>query len=71
MPVTRPHLSRTHLGLACGHVAPRPLTKVQPVRVPCSSCAAGRPAGKDVVEAMLREASGEERARWLELLKAS
>jgi hypothetical protein len=54
--ITRPHLSRFHVGLACGHVAPMPMAKKMPDRVPCWSCAEGRPADLEVVKAILEEA---------------
>jgi hypothetical protein len=57
--ITRPHLSRSHVGLACGHVAPRPLAKVIPLRLSCLGCAEGRPADREVLEAMIDEASPE------------
>jgi len=57
--ITRPHLSRHHVGLACGHVAARPLAKVIPLRLPCFGCAEGRPADREVLEAAIDEASPE------------
>jgi hypothetical protein len=58
--ITRPHLSRSHVGLACGHVAPRPGSKTPPLRLPCQACAEGRPADREVVEAVLDEANDDE-----------
>lgn len=58
--ITRPGLSRQHVGLACGHVAPRPLAKVMPRTVPCHGCADGRAADRAFIEAALEEASEED-----------
>lgn len=54
--ITRPHLDRHRVGLACGHTAPAPGAKKMPVSVPCFSCAEGRPADLEVVRAFLEEA---------------
>ena len=59
-PVTRPTLSRHHIGLGCGHVAPRPLAKVMPPRVPCLSCLADHPTDRELVLAALEDAGAED-----------
>lgn len=60
MLITRPALSRSHVGLACGHVAARPLVKVMPPRLPCIGCAEGRPTDRALIEAAIDDASGDE-----------
>lgn len=69
-PITRPRLSSTHLGLGCGHVAPRPLVKDRdlPRALPCWSCAAGLPTDFEMLEAAALEVTGEQRERLYELL---
>jgi hypothetical protein len=57
--ITRPHLSRTLVGLACGHTAPAPMAKKMPLSVQCWSCAEGRPSDLEMVRAFLEEASPE------------
>ena len=71
VPVGRPALSRTHAGLLCGHVAPRPLVKALPPRLPCLGCSEGRPTDRELVEAAIADSSAEERERYLELLTGS
>ncbi len=51
--VSRPRLSREHMGLACGHVLPRPLIKAPPPRVNCEACAAGLPIDRQMLEAIV------------------
>jgi hypothetical protein len=58
--VNRPHLSRSHVGLACGHVAPRPGDKVLPRALPCWACAEGLPSDREMVEAAIDDASEDE-----------
>lgn len=58
--INRPRLSRSHVGLLCGHVAPRPLAKTQPRRLPCFGCAEGRPTDRQLIEAAIDEASNED-----------
>lgn len=53
--IDRPHLSRAHVGLVCGHAAVRPGDKVLPPRVACWGCAEGRPADLEVVLAMAED----------------
>lgn len=67
-PIIRPGLSRTHVGLGCWHVAPRPLTKILPRALPCWSCAAGLPTDFEMLEAAALEVTGEQRVRLHELL---
>ncbi len=57
--IDRPFLSRTHVGLACTHSAPRPMVKDRdmPKKIPCFACAAGLPREPEVVEAMIEDAS--------------
>lgn len=52
--VTRPHLSRLHCGLDCGHVAHKPRDESRPI--PCLSCAAGLPMDLEVAEAVIQDA---------------
>jgi hypothetical protein len=66
--VTRPHLSRTHVGLVCGHVAPRPLAKVMPHSLPCVACLEGRPTDRAYIEAALADATEEEQRAYAELI---
>ncbi len=54
--ITRPHLSTKLVGLACGHVADRPLAKVIPDRIRCQGCAEDRPADRELVEQLIEEA---------------
>ena len=54
--ITKPGLSRVHVGLACGHTAPTPLDKKMPAKIPCFSCADGRKADAEVVEAAIEDA---------------
>jgi hypothetical protein len=65
--VTRPYLSKTRVGLACGHAATS-LAKVKPERVSCEGCAKGWPTDQEVVEAAIAEATPEVRARLAALL---
>jgi hypothetical protein len=58
--ITRPRLSREHVGLACGHVAPRPLAKVLPRAVPCHGCQDGRASDRAFIEAALEDATVED-----------
>lgn len=68
--VTRPHLSRDRVGLACGHVATKPLTKAMPLRLPCVACAEGRPPDREMVLAAIDDASAEDLHYFAEALKA-
>jgi hypothetical protein len=52
--VTRPHLSRLHCGLDCGHVIPKPRDESKPI--PCPSCAIGAPMDLEVAEAVIGDA---------------
>lgn len=61
--ITRPDLSRGRVALACGHVAPMPLAKKLPAKIPCFACAEGRPVDLEVVEAMIDDAEDEDLAR--------
>ncbi len=61
--ITRPGLSRERVGLACGHTAARPLAKALPRAAPCWSCADGQPTDRELVEAAIRDASEDDRAR--------
>lgn len=61
VPVTRPVLSHQNTGLACGHSVPRPLTKSFPGKLPCYACAGGFPTDREVVEAVIKDATNEER----------
>lgn len=54
--ISRPHLSRHHVGLACGHIAPTPLAKKMPDRTRCWSCAEGRPPDVEIARAVIAEA---------------
>jgi hypothetical protein len=58
--ITRPRLSFGSVGLACGHVVPRPMDKVLPRSVACLACAAELPVDVEVLEAGLRDASAED-----------
>lgn len=58
--INRPGLSRSHVGLVCGHAAPMPLDKKMPAKVPCFACAAGQPAEIEVVETMIADADDDE-----------
>jgi len=60
--ITRPRLSRSHVGLSCLHTAPRPLRKHLPPSMPCFSCAEGRAPDLEVLRAVIEEASDEQRA---------
>jgi hypothetical protein len=53
-------LDRWQVGLQCGHVALRPLTKGQPGRVPCEACRDGLPGDEKIVMAAIETASEEE-----------
>jgi hypothetical protein len=64
--VVRPYLSRGHVGLACHHAAPS-LAKTIPSKLPCPSCAAGRPSDPESIEAAIRDASPDELARYTSL----
>lgn len=66
--ISRPDLSRTRVGLACGHAAPRPLEKKLPARVPCFACLDGAAAEVEVVEGMLEDASDEDLLRVAEII---
>jgi hypothetical protein len=61
-------LDREHVGLVCGHVAPRPLAKREPGLVPCGSCAMGLPGDEEIVTAAIQSATPEEKARYRALL---
>jgi len=65
--INRPTLSRSTVGLACGHVAPRPLAKVLPRALPCAACAAGLPTDRRLIAAVYAEASDEELEELLRL----
>lgn len=54
--ITRPALSRFHVGLACGHAAPAPGAKKMPARIPCFSCLEGAPADLEVARAVIADA---------------
>jgi hypothetical protein len=58
--INRPALSRTTVGLACGHVALRPHTKVLPRALPCLSCAAGLPTDPALVDALVVESTDDD-----------
>jgi hypothetical protein len=58
--ITHPGLSRARVGLACGHSAPRPLSKVPPRTAPCWSCAEGEPTDRELLEAAIDDASEDE-----------
>jgi hypothetical protein len=58
--VSRPGLSRQHVGLGCGHAAARPLDKVLPPRVRCAGCAAGRPTDRELLDAAIDDASDDD-----------
>lgn len=68
VPISRPNLSRTHVGLACGHAAMRPVLKILPARLPCLSCADGLPMDRDVVLAAIADASREDLAAFRQAL---
>jgi hypothetical protein len=53
----RPHLSRAHVGLGCHH-ATMLLAETVPKKLPCPSCAAGRPADLEATEAATADAVG-------------
>jgi hypothetical protein len=56
--IDRPHLSRAHVGLVCGHVAARPLSvKDQTDAVPCMACALDLPPDVEVLEAKIADAT--------------
>jgi hypothetical protein len=65
--VSRPYLSKTRMGLACGH-AVTSLTKVKPERLPCEGCLRGCPTDLDMVEAAIADATPEVRDRLQALL---
>jgi hypothetical protein len=56
--VTRPYLSKTRVGLACGH-AVTSLAKVKPDRLPCEGCLWGWPTDMEIVEAAIADATPE------------
>ena len=60
--VTRPALSHSHAGLACGHKVPR-LWKVPPRSAPCWACAEGQPVDLEIVQAVIDDATPVELAR--------
>jgi hypothetical protein len=64
--ITRPHLSGRTVGLACGHVAPRPGDKVMPPTTFCFACLEGRRPDRAVVEEMIAEATEEDLAIYLQ-----
>lgn len=68
--ITRPGLSRWHVGLECGHVGPKPLAKTMPRTAPCSSCAAGHPTDRELVEAAIEEATEEQLCAYAEAITA-
>jgi hypothetical protein len=68
--ITRPHLARDLVGLACGHAAPRPLAKTMPSRVPCFGCAEGRPTDREIVLAAIEDASADDLGAFAEALTA-
>lgn len=57
--VTRPHLSRSHMGLACGHTKPSAPFKKIPGRAHCGACADAAPLDREVAEAVIRDADSE------------
>jgi hypothetical protein len=67
--VTRPYLSKTRVGLACGH-AVTCLAKVKPERMPCEGCLNGWPTDLEIAEAAIAEATPEVRERLVALLTA-
>lgn len=69
--ITRLALSRTHVGLACGHVALRPLAKakVMPRSLPCHACKDGRASDRAFIEAALEDASLEDLAAYADLIE--
>jgi hypothetical protein len=68
--ITRPNLSRSHVGLGCGHIAPMPLCKARdmPKKLPCLACAAGDPTDNEIVEAVLDDADPEQLEKWLQVI---
>lgn len=66
--ITRPALSRQHVGLACGHVAPRPLSKIMPRSAPCFGCKDGRASDRAYLEAALEEATEEDLRDYAEMI---
>jgi hypothetical protein len=69
-PVTRPYLSRTTVGLSCGHAVLRPLTKTLPPKLPCGSCALGHPTDREMVLAAIEDANAEDLSRFEAALAA-
>lgn len=67
-PITRPTLSRSHVGLACGHTAQRPLLKIMPRALPCFDCVDGKPSDPLLIRTAIEEATPEQRAEYLALL---
>lgn len=61
--INRPRLSRDHVGLVCGHVAPRPMGKVLDLSIPCHGCLEGRPTDHEYLEAALLDETREDRER--------
>ena len=63
-PITRPALSRHHIGLGCGHVA-RPLAKEKdwPRYVPCRACLAEHPTDLELVLASIEDAGSQDLRR--------
>ncbi len=64
--VIRPFLSRGHVGLACHH-AVMSLAKKMPHKLPCLECRDGRPTDAEAIEAAIRDATPEQRARYAAL----
>ena len=73
MPLQRIYriLDRWQVGLVCGHIALRPLTKGGPGLVPCFACAAGLPPDQRIVEVAIESATHAEKARYRALLGAA
>jgi len=63
--ITRPALSRHHMGLGCGHVAPPPLAKEKdwPMYVPCRACLAEHPTDLEIVFASIEDAGSHDLGR--------
>lgn len=67
--VTRPRLSRDQVGLACGHVAVKPLSKIMPRTLPCFSCKDGRASDRAFIEAAIEEATDEDLADYAHIIE--
>lgn len=58
--INRPDLSRSHVGLVCGHAAARPLDKRMPPKTFCFACGDGVKADVEVAEAMIEDGTDEQ-----------